>query len=50
MIISGTKILAIPGKEQGFSRTEPLHTFEMQQDPMVLAPMSSACLLSVENL
>ena len=31
-------ILAIPEKEQGFSITEPLHTFEMVQDPMVLAP------------
>ena len=38
MIISGTNILAIPGKEQGFSRIEPLHTFEMEQDPTVLAP------------
>ena len=24
--------------------------YEMQQDPMVLAPMSSACLFSVEKL
>ena len=37
MIISGTNIIAITGKEQGFSRTEPLHTFEMDQDPVVLA-------------
>ena len=48
MIISGTNLLAIPGKEQGFSRTEPLHTFEMEQDLMVLAPhvlcLSFVCL------
>ena len=37
MTISGTNILAITGKEQVFLRTEPLHTFEMEQDPVVLA-------------
>ena len=38
MIMSGMNTVAIPGKGQGFSRAEPLYTFEMEQDPMVLAP------------
>ena len=38
MIMSGRNVLAIPGKRWGFSRIEPSNTFEMEQDPMVLAP------------
>ena len=42
--MSGKNILDILGKGWGFPTTDPLHTFEMEQDLMVLAPSSPRLL------